>query len=162
MLSRPRKQPVGGVGDSRRVASQHVSAIQHQQNNQAPPPHQMPPQQPQQPQQASLSDLLRQLCDNLPNNNPIKQSYQTLLNHDQWPKKYVNHDFAPFRNLICFMLYIGWEDKSLGMTKKMLNWILNLLLTLQVDNIIQANYFIPKDASTILKYKRWFPDPPVC
>lgn len=161
MLARSWKQPVGGSGDGRGSTSPH---------NQQPRGHR-PHSKPTQPQdhannpdppQQSLADKLHQLCDQLPSNDPIKKSYQQLLNHEEWPKNFINPHWEPFRNLVCFLLYIGWEDKSLGMSVKMLDWIINLLLTLQQENIIDDEYFIPRDHSTILKYKRWFPDPPVC
>ena len=164
MFGRPRNQPVGGNGDVRRL-HQH----QQQQHSQPQPqqPQQSQPQQqqqsqPQQQQPVELDELLHSLCDQLPNNNPIKESYSQLLNHDIWPSNYVNEQFAPFRNVACFMLYLGWSDKYLGMTTKMLDWIINLLLTLQQHDIIDSEVFLPRDRSTILKYKRWFPQPPVC
>ena len=167
-MSRPWKQPVGGNGDRRRISKQQQQPQQQQQQQQPQPQQQQQqeqqpqPQQQQQHEQETLAQLLHNLCDVLPTNNPIKKSYQQLLKHNNWPSRFVNPHFAPFRNVACFMLYVGWEDKSLGMTTKMLDWILNLLLTLKSYNIIDEDFFVPRDRSTILKYKRWFPNPPVC
>ena len=175
MYARPWRQPVGGRGDPRgQYANQHRQ--QQQGNNGNHPGPQVPPAQQQQQgnnnnnngkparqqQPLDLSHEIRRICHQLSENDPTRKSYECLLLHDEWPCRFVNEDWKPFRNLLCFMLYIGWEDKALGMTTQMLDWILNLMLTMQSYNYIDKEFFIPKDHSTILKYKRWFPDPPIC
>ena len=60
------------------------------------------------------------------------------------------------------MLWLGISDPNLGMTRTMLEWIINLLLTLQDHQYIKNSLWIPSDPTTITKYDRFFPDPPVC
>lgn len=94
-------------------------------------------------------------------NDICKKSYESLLLHDNWPED-VEPNWQPFANVLCFMLWLGYNDSNLNMTRIMLQWIINLLLTLQFYNVIKHDIWIPTDASTIGKWNRWFPDPPIC
>ena len=98
-------------------------------------------------------------------NDPSRRSYESLLLHNVWPNtksSHYNELWKPFRNLICFMLWLGLNDPQLGMTRQMLTWIINLLVTLQDHGLLDANVWIPTNSSTITKYTRYFPEPPIC
>ena len=96
-------------------------------------------------------------------NDPTRRSYEPVLLHDIWPDpKDYDVRWQPFRNIIEFMLWLGINDPQIGMTRKMLEWIINLLLTLQDHCVISDKIFIPTSATTIPKWNRYFPQPPVC
>ena len=91
----------------------------------------------------------------------MRKSYEALFNHNEWPQK-VDPNWRPFKNLVCFFLYLGLNDPELGMTRRMLRWIINLLLTMKLHRIINDKYWIPSDDSTVAKWDRYFVKPPVC
>ena len=93
--------------------------------------------------------------------DPNYASYAALQQHEQWNNKYENLHWRPFRNALCFMLWLGWNDPALSLSRNQLQWILFVLLTLRKQGIIADNYWIPTNASTISKWSRWFPTPPL-
>ena len=109
-------------------------------------------------------DVITEAISQLDVNNPIRRSYESLFKHFIWPKpKDYDEDWKPFRNCLCYMLWLGLNDPNLSMTRNTLQWILNLLMTLKSEGVFKDdNYWIPTDASTITKYKRYFPNPPLC
>ena len=106
-------------------------------------------------------DAIYGAIKNLPTNDPSRKSYEALLEHECWPK-HVDPRFQPFDNIACFMCWLGIGDDSLKMSRNLLTWVLNLLLTLQDHGYISQSLWIPTDATTITQYDRYFPDPPVC
>lgn len=104
---------------------------------------------------------IRNAVSDLPPNDISRQSYEALLNHDCWPKD-CDPRWQPFDNIIPFICWLGRGDQKLRFTRNHLQWILNLLLTLQDHQIISSNVWIPSSAVTIEEYDRYFPEPPVC
>ena len=118
------------------------------------------------PQQNDISDWkwpdqaeLKQRYERLEPSSPSYLAWSRLVNHDVYNKN-AELEWYPFQNELCFMLWLGRSDPSLGMTRNMLTWIINLLLTLKMNNHIDNDYFIPTHATTVEKWWRFIPQPP--
>lgn len=108
------------------------------------------------PPQQALVNALRQL----PNDSPNKLAYQALQKHEEWNTKYEHVDWRPFANELAWMLFAGHVDPGLHVTRNILKWVLSMLHTLQTNGIIKQDYWIPRNATTIEQWKRFFPKPP--
>ena len=160
------RQPVGGRGDPRGVIGgdllSHTSdhsdveiedaSLHHHDNNSE---HSAPQQW-----NGPTPDEMHQFMSVLDSSDINYKSYAALQNHEEWNNKYANLHWRPFRNCACFILWLGWNDAALSLSRIQLQWILFLLLTLRDQGIIPRDYWIPTDASTIGKWRRWFPKPP--
>jgi hypothetical protein len=105
---------------------------------------------------------IRNNINNLPDASPSKTSWQALIDHEKFNKKNANIHWKPFRNILCFFLWIGRHDPSIRWTRKQLQWILDVLRSVKDAGFITNDLWIPTDASTIEKWDNWFPMPPIC
>ena len=110
------------------------------------------------------AQLIRNALQGMSKLNPIRRSYQSLLNCKFWPNaRDLDEDWKPFRNCACYLLWLGRNDPQLGLTSNVLQWIINLLLTLKAEGVFKYDdYWIPRDSSTIDKWMRYFPEVPIC
>ena len=98
----------------------------------------------------------------LERDEPSRQSYMPLLLHDTWvDENTLDPRWQPLGNMVHWFLLLGWFSRKYNFTREQMKWILNMLNTLQYYKLIDESLYIPTDPSTISKWKRYFPTPPV-
>ena len=100
------------------------------------------------------------LLDTLPDNDPNKIAWQTLIDHNKWNSK-ADPDWYPFRNELHFLLFLARFDPNLGITRQIIQIFLDILQTLQKNGHITDTYNIPKHATTVEKWWQFIPKPPI-
>lgn len=105
-------------------------------------------------------DDVSQEINQLENLNPNKLAWQALLEHDDENSK-AHVDWYPWRNELCMLLFLCRYDPTYGMTRNIIQCFLDILRTMKKNGHITANYFIPKDASTVEKWWKFIPKPPI-
>ena len=93
--------------------------------------------------------------------DPCFRSWQALYKHKEF-NKHCKSKWKPFRNELEYILWLGRNNSSLGLTRAQIQFILDLVKTLQNNGHLSGDYKIPKSATTIEKYNRWFPKVPFC
>jgi hypothetical protein len=99
------------------------------------------------------------LINNLPRNDIRRKSWESLISHNK-TNKYATEMWYPFRNEICLMLFLGLQDQQLSMTRKLLQWFIWFLNTLQDRHIIGQEYWLPKSSQTVESWINLFPNVP--
>ena len=103
--------------------------------------------------------MLYNALRNIDNEAPNKLAWTSLLEHESWNDEAPNN-WRPFDNGLCAMLFLGYVNPELHLTRNVLNWFLAVLHSLQQQGVIKNNYWIPADGTTIERWKRFFPVPP--
>ena len=107
-------------------------------------------------------DFFRNEIFKLPGEHPSRKAYSPLLKHEVWPEpKNLDPRWQPLGNLLHWFLFLGWFSAKYGFTREQIQWILNMLLTLQHYGYIDDQLWIPSDPTTIAKWKRYFVSPPL-
>ncbi|MGB1097609.1 MAG: hypothetical protein ACPG2Y_03350 [Acholeplasmataceae bacterium] len=107
-------------------------------------------------------DMLIRAIRQLNRRDPCRKSYDGLLKHNVWPSpKFIIPRWKPLGHMLHWFLLLGWYSPTLNLTRVQMEFILNLLLTMQFYGYFDESIWIPTDASTIAKWKRWFAMPPV-
>ena len=104
-------------------------------------------------------EQLRVQLNNLSPNDPSRLAWENLIDHENVNKN-ASNEWYPGRNIVDYLLFVGKNDPNWGMTRKMLQWIVDLLLTLQVEGYLDEDLKIPTNATTIEKWWIYIPKPP--
>lgn len=103
---------------------------------------------------------LQQELNNLRDDDKSQIAWNSLIKHNK-SNKNASYQHYPFVNTACSLLFFGRFNPTLGITRNITQWVLTLLRTLQVEGHLDSEYFIPKDASTIEKWWKYIPQPPL-
>ena len=86
-------------------------------------------------------------------------AYKSLLQDtmpDKMPKRRKNGDYRPFDNLAVYGAFILHFSNTYHYTRLQLQGLLELLMLLQHEGTIPADYFIPKTSRSIAEMRRYF------
>ena len=76
-------------------------------------------------------------------------------------RKQASHEWYPFVNELEFLLFMAYNDKTTGVTRQTLEFIISLLRTLQKNGHLHHEYFVPKTAVSITRLWQYLVEPPI-
>ena len=108
------------------------------------------------PTEREMIEMLQQLTDD----NPTKRAWTNLIEFKE-ANKNATAEWFPFENELGLLLFVGRYDPQLSITRAIIQFFIKILRTLQENGHLNANYSIPKDASTVEKWMKNIPTPPI-
>ena len=103
--------------------------------------------------------LLRQRLHRLPPDDQSRNGWLSLLDCNQTNSR-AEPPWNPFPNVLGMMLFMNMNNPALNMSRKCCQSFLKVLRTLQAEGHLNAEYYVPRHATTIEKWWRWIPQPP--
>ena len=121
------------------------------------------PPQPLNIDNNELPDTRRILnsVDSLPDNDPNKIAWLSLINHNCESKFGDINDWYPFGNELCFLLFVGRYDPDRAITREIITFFCSILHTLKQNGHLNGEYFVPKNGNVIETWWKHLPTPPM-
>ena len=101
------------------------------------------------------------LINELPDNDPNKIAWDSLINNQEESKNANINDWYPFRNELCFLLFVGRFDPDRAITRQTMTYFCSILRTLQQNGHLNEDYFVPKNGNLIETWWKYLPTPPM-
>ena len=102
------------------------------------------------------TEQLEAKLNELDENSHMKRAWKKLMTHEEWPERFLNENYKPFRNATCAQLFFTYENSTNDLSRQNMNCFLSILKDLQARGLLAADEWIPSNATTIESWRKYF------